>query len=140
MEFNNQTPAMILKIQAMRGNLSKSEQLVCDYIIQHPNEVIYLSVSELAAKSGVSDATVIRTSQKIGNGSYQELKISLAQDIVTPIQVINEEISADDSSAAVMEKVFQGILHLPQKSRGQDGNRPDQGPRLRFQSLRPREQ
>lgn len=131
MEFNNQTPAMILKIQAMRGNLSKSEQLVCDYIIQHPNEVIYLSVSELAAKSGVSDATVIRTSQKIGNGSYQELKISLAQDIVTPIQVINEEISADDSSAAVMEKVFQGILHtLNFTYRIQDANLLDKAAEL----------
>ena len=46
------------------------------------DRVIYLSVSELAAKSGVSDATVVRTSQKIGSRSYQDLKISLAQDIV----------------------------------------------------------
>ena len=48
---NDKTPAMILKIQAMRAAMSKSELLVCDYIIQHPDEVIYLSVSELAAKS-----------------------------------------------------------------------------------------
>mgnify|MGYP000767677980 FL=1 len=78
---NDKTPAMILKIQAMRAAMSKSELLVCDYIIQHPDEVIYLSVSELAAKSGVSDATVVRTSQKIGSRSYQDLKISLAQDL-----------------------------------------------------------
>lgn len=69
-----QTPAMLLKIKSMRENLSKAELLVCDYIIEHPEEVIYLSVSELAAKSGVSDATVIRASQKIGSSSYQDLK------------------------------------------------------------------
>ena len=39
---NDKTPAMILKIQAMRAAMSKSELLVCDYIIQHPDEVIYL--------------------------------------------------------------------------------------------------
>lgn len=108
---NDKTPAMILKIQAMRAAMSKSELLVCDYIIQHPDEVIYLSVSELAAKSGVSDATVVRTSQKIGSRSYQDLKISLAQDIVTPLQGINEEINVSDSPAAVTEKVFQGVIH-----------------------------
>lgn len=117
-----QTPAMLLKIKSMRENLSKAELLVCDYIIEHPEEVIYLSVSELAAKSGVSDATVIRASQKIGSSSYQDLKISLAQDIVTPLQSVNEEIEAGDPTNVVVEKVFQGILHtLNYTYRLQDG-------------------
>lgn len=103
--------AMLLKIEAKKPSLSKSEGRVCDYIIQHPEEIIYLSVSELAERSGVSDATVIRASQKLGSKSYQDLKISLAQDIVTPLQAVNEEIAPDDSPAAVVEKVFQGILH-----------------------------
>lgn len=104
-------PAMIQKILAMKEGMSKSEALVCDYIILHPEEVIYLSVSELAEKSGVSDATVIRTSQKIGSSSYQDLKISLAQDIVTPLQAVNEDITPQDSLNAVFGKVYQGILH-----------------------------
>lgn len=108
---SKKTPAMLLKIKAMRSSMSKSELLVCDYIIEHPEEVIYLSVSELAAKSGVSDATVIRASQKIGSGSYQDLKITLAQDIVTPLQNVNEEIELGDTAPIIMEKVFQGILH-----------------------------
>ena len=102
---------MLMKIEAMRSGLSKSELLVCDYILAHPEEVIHLSVSELAAKSGVSDATVIRASQKIGSSSYQDLKISIAKDIVTPLQGVNEEINADDPAGRVTEKVFQGILH-----------------------------
>ena len=103
--------AMLLKIEAKKPSLSKSERRVCDYIIQHPEEIIYLSVSELAERSGVSDATVIRASQKLGSKSYQDLKISLAQDIVTPLQAVNEEIAPDDTPSAVVEKVFQGILH-----------------------------
>ena len=108
---NAHVSPMLMKIEAMRPGLSKSELLVCDYILAHPDEVIHLSVSELAAKSGVSDATVIRASQKIGSSSYQDLKISIAKDIVTPLQGVNEEINADDPAGKVTEKVFQGILH-----------------------------
>lgn len=102
---------MLMKIESMRKGLSKSELLVCDYILENPEEVIHLSVSELAAKSGVSDATVIRASQKIGSSSYQDLKISIAKDIVTPLQGVNEEINADDPAGRMLEKVFQGILN-----------------------------
>lgn len=111
MDSQQNIPAMLLRIESKKSIMSKSEAAVCDYIIQRPEEVIYLSVSELAEKSGVSDATVIRTSQKIGSRSYQDLKITLAQDIVTPLQSVNEEISAEDSMPAVVEKVFQSILH-----------------------------
>ena len=111
MQEKNTVPGMILKIDSKKSSMSRAEALVCDYITKHPEEVIYLSVSELAKKSGVSDATVIRACQKIGSSSYQDLKITLARDIVTPIQAVNEEIEADDPPASVLDKVFQGILH-----------------------------
>ena len=62
MDSYEKIPGMIMKIQALKGGMSKAEQQVCDYIVAHPEEVIYLSVSELASASGVSDATVIRAS------------------------------------------------------------------------------
>ncbi len=111
MEIINKTPDMLVKIQGIKDKMSKSELRVCDYIIQHPDEVIYLSVSELALKSGVSNATVIRTSQKIGSSSYQDLKISLAQDIVTPMQAVNEEITQTDPPEVITDKVFRGVFN-----------------------------
>ena len=111
MDSINNSQTVLLKIQSLRSSMSKAELLVCDYILKHPDEVVYLSVSELASRSGVSDATVIRTSQKIGAGSYQDLKISLAQELVSPLQAVNEEITSEDDTAAVTEKIFRGILH-----------------------------
>ena len=61
MEGAGTTPALIMKIKVLKAGLSKSEQRVCDYIIENPTEVIHFSVSELAERSGVSDATVVRT-------------------------------------------------------------------------------
>lgn len=106
----NQRVNTVEKIRGMIKKLSRAEQLVADYIVNHPDEVIHMSVSDLANASGVSDATIIRASQKIGCGSYQDLKISLAQDIVTPMQAVNEDISEGDTPQIVIEKVFRTSL------------------------------
>ena len=37
---NNHVSPMLMKIEAMRPGLSKSELIVCDYILAHPDEVI----------------------------------------------------------------------------------------------------
>lgn len=104
-------PALIMKMKALRSSLSKSEARVVDFIIEHPEEVIYLSVSGLAEKSAVSDATVVRTCHKIGMSGYQDLKLTLAQDIVTPLQSIHEEIEEGDTVPTIIDKVFQSALH-----------------------------
>ena len=102
-----QVPALIVKIKALLSGMGKAERRVAEYIVNNPETVIYLTVSELAEKSQVSDATVVRTCQKIGSGNYQDLKVSLAQDIVTPLQAINEDITLDDSVEEIMAKVFK---------------------------------
>ena len=112
MQVPQQTiPAIILRLQTLRDSLSKAEKKVADYIINSPDQVIYLSVAELAQNSGVSDPTVVRTCQKIGLSGYQELKVTLAQDIVSPLQSIHEEILEDDSIKTVIDKVFQSTIH-----------------------------
>ena len=101
-----QETALIVKIKAMMGHMSKAERRVADYIVQNQDEVIHLTVSELADLTSVSNATVIRTCQRIGSGNYQDLKITLAQEIVTPMQSINEELSFEDDPATILDKVF----------------------------------
>lgn len=105
------TSIVMLRIQAMKKSLSKSENLVCDHIITYPEDVIHMSVSDLAKACSVSSATVVRTSQKLGYKSYQDLKISLAQDIVTPLEAINEAITDRDTEDEIAEKVFQSNLN-----------------------------
>lgn len=104
-------PALVLKMKNLLGTLSKSEQAVASYIIEHPDEVIYLSVAALAENSGVSDPTVVRTCQKLGFSGYQDLKVTLAQDIVTPLQSVNEEVRPEDDMQKIVDKVFQSTVH-----------------------------
>lgn len=104
-------PAIILKMETLREKLSKSEKKVVDYIIKAPDKVIYFSVAELAQNSEVSEPTVIRTCQKIGLSGYQELKVTLTQDLVSPLQSIHEEVMEGDSTKTIIDKVFQSTIH-----------------------------
>ena len=104
-------PALLMKIQELRGNLSRAECKVVDYITKNPQKVITLSVAGLAEASGISDATVVRTCRKIGMSGYQDLKVTLAQDIVSPLQSIHEQVCADDDAPSVVAKVFGSTLN-----------------------------
>ena len=104
-------PALVLKMQALYDRLNAAEKKVIRYVIDHPEEVVSLSVSDLADKSGSSEATVVRACRSVGMKGYQDLKLSLIQNIVTPLQSIHEEIGETDSASAVLDKIFQSTIH-----------------------------
>jgi DNA-binding MurR/RpiR family transcriptional regulator len=81
---------LMMKMQALSASLSQTERKVLSYILEHPREVIYLSITGLAERSGVSDATIVRLCKRIGMQGYQDLKVNLAQDIVSPLESIHE--------------------------------------------------
>src|ERR1035441_6898182 len=77
-------PGSFVRIQGTYSSLRTAEQRVADFILKHPDELIYLTVTELAEKTITSESTVVRLCQKIGYKGYQEFKIVLARDLVEP--------------------------------------------------------
>ena len=71
----------LLQIQDSYSSFGRGERKLADWILQHPSELIALSISELAAACGCGDATVIRFAKKLGLSGYQALKINIAQEI-----------------------------------------------------------
>ena len=114
---SNPKPALIIKMKAIYPNLSKSEQKVVRFICLDPSKIIRLSVAGFAEECKVSEATVIRACRSVGLTGYQDLKVTLAHDTVTPLQSINEEITPDDSINTIVDKVFQSTLHTLQYTR-----------------------
>ncbi len=107
----NASNSLVLKVQTMLSSLAPSERRVAEYICAHPDEVIRQSVAGLAEASRSSEATVIRASRHLGFNGFQDLKIHLAQSIVSPLQAIHEDITEFDSAETIIDKVFQGNLH-----------------------------
>ena len=100
-------PGCFVRIQGTYSSLRTAEQRVADFILKHAEELIYLTVTELAERTQTSESTVVRLCQKIGYKGYQEFKIMLARDLVGPTETVYEEIESSDSLETLKNKIFQ---------------------------------
>ncbi len=107
-------PGCFIRIKGNYEGLRATEKKIGDYILKHPEEVIHLSVTELADRTSTSESSIVRFCQRIGYKGYQELKILLEQDLINPIQSIHEEINEEDDIDTIKRKIFianAGALH-----------------------------
>jgi DNA-binding MurR/RpiR family transcriptional regulator len=100
-------PGCFVRIEGTYSTLRTAEQRVADFILKHPDDLIYLTVTELAERTQTSESTVVRLCQKIGYKGYQEFKIMLARDLVGPTETVYGQIAASDSLQTLKAKVFQ---------------------------------
>ena len=100
-------PGSVVRLEGAYSGLRAAEQRVADFVLAHPEELIYLTVTELADRTHTSESTVVRLCQKIGYKGYQEFKIVLARDLVEPAHAIYAAIEPGDDLATVKTKVFQ---------------------------------
>ncbi|EHJ01602.1 transcriptional regulator, RpiR family [Clostridium sp. DL-VIII] len=70
------------KILSVYNELYEAEKKIADYVINQKEEVIEMTVSELAAQSNVSEATIVRFCKKCGMKGFYDLKINIAKDMV----------------------------------------------------------
>lgn len=95
----------LLQIQSLTPSFTKSEQKVASIVLQQTDSVIYYSVIDLAEKAGVGETTVLRFCRKIGFRGYQEFKLALAQELVTPAKNLHGEVGEHDTPDIIAQKV-----------------------------------
>lgn len=100
----------VRKIQSYYARLRETDQRIADFIIAHADEVIHMTISEVANRLSVADATIFRFCKRLDFTGFQELKISLAADNTQPMQQIHEEISEQDDVHTIALKVFQSNI------------------------------
>ena len=72
------------RITAAREIATKTEKKVIDGILNIPTEeIIYLSISDLASRLKVADATLVRFCKKLGYNGFQDFKLHLSQSAGT---------------------------------------------------------
>jgi DNA-binding MurR/RpiR family transcriptional regulator len=104
-EGRERLPGCFVRIREALPTLSETERRVCDEILRDPRQIILSSVVELAEKSGVSEATIVRLCRKLGYSGYAEFKVVLSQDLVAPLENIHEDITPLDDLALIVRKV-----------------------------------
>lgn len=105
------------RLRAMEPKLPPKAALIASVITSRPDDVVHMSVTELAAEAGASEGSVVALCQQIGLRGFQQLKIALARAVVQPVQFIHEDLARDDDPTAVIEKVFASGLQALQDTR-----------------------
>ncbi len=85
-------------IRSILPSLIPSEQRVAAEFAAHPEEVAMLSVADVAARTGVSTATVIRACQNLGFKGFQHLRLLLMRDIGSTRQPRSASLDAAESA------------------------------------------
>ena len=88
----------------------QSEKVICRYILNHGDEVLSMSVKELAQKTYTSPATIVRLCKKIGLEGYNDFKIKYSAELQYDIHHsnridVNFPFDKDDSHQAISHKL-----------------------------------
>ncbi|MDZ5782588.1 MurR/RpiR family transcriptional regulator [Marinococcus luteus] len=93
------------------SSMTKTQQKLGRYILQHPNQATFLKVGELAEEAGVGDATVVRFAVQLGFSGYpalqERMQVSLQQQLSTAEKMyLSEEVYKDEAQG--IQQIFLG--------------------------------
>lgn len=102
------------RLRALRGDLPPTAGRIADFLIDHAADVVHMSVTEVAERTGSSEGSVVGLCQQLGARGFQQVKIALARDLVQPVQFIHEDLTQRDDLATVVSKIFNSGLQAMQ--------------------------
>ncbi|MBK8050608.1 MAG: MurR/RpiR family transcriptional regulator [Anaerolineales bacterium] len=110
---NNHERGTLAAISDALPRLKGSAQKVAQFIVNAPRESINLTITELGQRAGVSEASIVRFAQSLGYSGFHALKIGIAEDLVSPMLLVHEDLTAEDSpSSAVQKAMTAGMRSL----------------------------
>lgn len=86
--------------------LKGAPRKVAQFVLNSPQETINLTITELSSRVGVSEASIVRFAQSLGYPGFHALRLRLAEDIVSPMSIVHEDLMPDDGSATAVKKAM----------------------------------
>jgi len=97
----------LVKLREVFDDLKPSEKKVARYILNYTDEVVGMPIGELAERSGVSKAAVVRLSKTLGFSGYRDFAIEIAGDMASQKPDGNEytDIQPGDKLETIIKNV-----------------------------------
>lgn len=101
---------LTVQIIGILSSLQPAMRRVGQYIIEHPQAVSGMTISELATHCATSETTVVRFCREIGVAGYAQLRVALATEAGSRSKISDQyesagDISEGDDLASVVEKI-----------------------------------
>ena len=87
--------------------LSASETRVAHFVVTNQSTALTLSIAQLAEQAQVSEPTVARFCQSAGFSGYKDFRLWLARTVGAGTMYIHANVSAADTPANILTKVWE---------------------------------
>ncbi|RUT31441.1 MurR/RpiR family transcriptional regulator [Arsenicitalea aurantiaca] len=105
---------MMNRLAALTPGLPPTARRIAEFIATNAQDVVHMSVTEVAEGANASEGSVIGLCRLLGARGFQEVKLALARDLVQPIQFIHEDLAREDGTDAIISKIFRSGLQALQ--------------------------
>lgn len=102
-----------MKILKEMPSFSDAEMYVYKYVIANPGKVIHMSITDLAAKTNTSTATVRRMCRKYGCEGFSAFRYKLQEELADP----------GENSTDTLDQSYQSMMHFFQSTTRSDAFR-----------------
>ncbi|WP_240224372.1 MurR/RpiR family transcriptional regulator [Rheinheimera hassiensis] len=109
------------KIHALRDKFPRAEQQLAEYILANPDHIRDMPSQMLAKAVGISQASVVRFTQKLGYKGYPDFKFAITDSLhhqVLPASAdkLHGEISLDDTFSTMSQKLLASKINVLNKT------------------------
>src|SRR5690625_3945168 len=94
-------------------SFTNTEKKVADYILEHKNEVVYMSITDLAETCHVGESSIFRFCKTLKLRGYQELKIALAHytSVEDEMPQLSSKITMQDTIDELSSKMLTATIN-----------------------------
>lgn len=98
--------SVLKKLEMVSDEVGRAQRRVAAYVLGNPEEVIRMSITQLAEASETSEATVVRLMQSVGFDGYNDFKISLSRSMSQNEEELDRNLTPDASTADIISNIF----------------------------------
>ncbi len=93
-----------LLMEQLKGDFTKSDTKVYQYILGNKEKVLYHSLTEMAEACDVAEATLLRFFRKLDFKGFQDFKFGLAQEVSSTV--------IEDTEDTYVDKVKKNVIQV----------------------------
>ncbi|MGN0304770.1 MAG: MurR/RpiR family transcriptional regulator [Lachnospiraceae bacterium] len=112
--------SLLLDIQVSYNQFTKTEKKIAEFVIKNTNQVLFMSITDLADACKVADASVHRFCRTMGLKGYQEFKMKLSLSMNSDESTVMESESTSskiDSLEFTLDKIIQSHISALKETR-----------------------
>lgn len=98
---------VISRIQSMSASGKNSAGSISAYVLRQPQDVLQMTLTELASRVGTSVASISRYCTMLGYDTYRAFQIDLTASLANNNTSVSDFFSPEDDTSTVVRRVFE---------------------------------